>query len=212
MFAKDVKGLRDKYKKKPADAEALLAFVEALRAEEKHDQAMSFVERHLAEHPDEYKVLIKQGEILIDLESYPSAADVFRRASIIYPTAEAHYNLARALDLSGMYSEAIREHNKATEVEPDCAEAYFRLGKTYVRNDKYDEGLTAYKKCLKYDQSCAKAHSEMALIYDKKGKKDNAMHELKKAIEKDPVNAQWHCNLGAISAWPTRARGFMTRP
>jgi tetratricopeptide (TPR) repeat protein len=163
MSDRDVKSLREKYKKKPGDANALLDLVEALRAQEKYDQAISFVERYLAEHPNDYVVLIKQGDVLIDLESYDSAADVFRRATVMRPTAEAHYNLARALDLGGRYAEAVKEHNKATSLEPDCAEAHFQLGKTYVCNGKYDEALTAFKKCLKYDQSCSKAHSEMAL-------------------------------------------------
>jgi tetratricopeptide (TPR) repeat protein len=169
MAEAEIKELKKRVRKHGDDSTALTDLVGMLRVAGKYDQAVSYLERYVSDHPDDFRVLITYGEALLDLEAYEDAIGVFRRACEIKDCAESHYNLARAYDLKGMHNEAIKEHNRATEIEPECSEAHYRLGMTYARRDKQDDALLAFQNCLKYDQSCAKAHSEMALVYERKG-------------------------------------------
>ena len=198
MAERTEKALKSSFKKHPDDTGILSDLVDLLRSVDKHDQALSYLERYLTAHPNDFDMLILYGETLIDLDAYDDAIATFMKTCALRDCAKCRYSLARAYDLKGMSDEALKEHNRAIELEPECSEAYYRLGMTYARSDKQEEALVAFQKCLKYDQACAKAHSEMALLYDKKDKKDLAISELKKAIEKDPRNARWHCNLGAV--------------
>ena len=138
MLEKSVKSLKSQLKKRPDDPKVLRELVGMLRSAGKFDQAISMLEKYLSKHPDDFEVMICHGETLLDVQAFEDAIRVFMRTSELRPCAESHYNLARAYDLKGMYEEAIKEHNAAIELEPDCAEAYYRLGMTYGRSGKHE--------------------------------------------------------------------------
>jgi Flp pilus assembly protein TadD len=52
------KSLKNALKRNPEDTEVLRRLVVALRSADKNDQALSYLERYLTAHPEDFDVLI----------------------------------------------------------------------------------------------------------------------------------------------------------
>jgi len=128
--------------RKDQDAEAVLAFMEAVRLDpdlaEAHFQlALGFESLGRREESEaEYKKAVgAYKKFLADHDDDP----------------EAHYNLGQTYAALGQYTEAIREYREATKLKEDDPDMFYDLGIAYTKLAQYDQAVSAFSKSLEID-------------------------------------------------------------
>ena len=92
--------------------------------------------------------------------------------------------------------EAVREYQKAIDLNPDFAEAYDNLGNALGRLGRGAEAVERYQKALELDPENVKAHSNLGVALGRMGRPSEAIGHLEKALESVPDDAEVHTNLG----------------
>ena len=124
------------------DAEAVLAFMEAVRL----DPDLPEAHFRLALG---YESLDKRDEAEAE---YKKAAETYKKYfEENEGDAEAHYNLGQIYANLGQYSEAIREYRVATKLKEDDPDIYYDLGVAHTKLAQYDLAAVAFKKSLEID-------------------------------------------------------------
>jgi tetratricopeptide (TPR) repeat protein len=77
---------------------------------------------------------------------------------------------------------AIKNYNKATELNPASPKGDLRSGRLYQRGQNYQLALDLYKKAQAIDSNYAPAYREKAELYHKAGQKANAIESYKKYL------------------------------
>jgi tetratricopeptide (TPR) repeat protein len=103
----------------------------ALKEQNKLDEAMEFYTKALALKPDYAKAYNNMGVALQDQGRLDEAIEAYNKALSIKPDfADAYNNMGNALKGQGELDEAIEAYNKALAINPDYAEAYYNMGNT----------------------------------------------------------------------------------
>ena len=124
------------------DAEAVLAFLEAVRLDP--DLAEGHFRLGLG-----YESLGKREEAETE---YKKAVAAYKKYFEDHDDdAEAHYALGQTYANLGQYSEAIREYREATELKEDDPDMFYDLGVAYTKLAQYDAAAKAFSKSLEID-------------------------------------------------------------
>jgi Flp pilus assembly protein TadD len=124
------------------DAEAVLAFMEAVRLD-----------------PDLAEAHFRLGLGFESLGKREEAEAEYKKAVEAYKKyfeenendAEAHYNLGQIYANLGNYSEAIRQYREATRLKENDPDIYYDLGVAYTKLAQYDAAAVAFSKSLEID-------------------------------------------------------------
>lgn len=124
------------------DAEAVLAFLEAVRLDP--DLAEAHFRLALG-----YESLGKREEAESE---YKKAVEAYKKYfKENDDDAEAHYALGQTYANLGQYSEAIREYRAATKLKDDDPDIYYDLGLAHTKLAQYDAAAAAFSKSLEID-------------------------------------------------------------
>jgi Flp pilus assembly protein TadD len=124
------------------DAEAVLAFLEAVRLDP--DLPEAHFRLGLG-----YESLGKQEEAEAE---YKKAVEGYKKYLDEHgDDAEAHYALGQTYANLGQYSEAIREYKSATKLKEDDPDMFYDLGVAYTKLAQYDAAAAAFSKSLEID-------------------------------------------------------------
>jgi Flp pilus assembly protein TadD len=124
------------------DAEAVLAFLEALRLDP------NLAEAHFRLGLG-YESLGKREESEAE---YKKAVEAYKKYFAENDNdAEAHYALGQTYANLGQYSEAIRQYRVATKLKEDDPDMFYDLGVAYMKLAQYDEAASAFSKSLEID-------------------------------------------------------------
>lgn len=104
--------------------------------------------------------------------------------------------LASYFDRRGMQEEAVEEHKKALQLNPDSPHPHFRFGVYLYRKGRREEALNEYKKATEIDPNYARAYYNLGYHFYQEGKIDKALENYRKAVRADPNYAEAHYNLG----------------
>ena len=139
------RGLLDKGKElflNDQDAEAVLAFMEAVRLDP--DLAEAHFRLALG-----FETLGKSEEAEAE---YKKAVAAYKKYLDDNPDdAEAHYALGQTYAGLSQYSEAIREYREATKLKEDDPDIYYDLGVAYTKLAQYDAAAASFSKSLEID-------------------------------------------------------------
>jgi len=133
------------------------------------------------------EVMRKTAEVYInsDNKSLDEAISLLNAAIKLEPkNAENHILMGDAL-LEKNPSDggpAIKEYNKATELNPKSPAGVLRSGKLYQRARNYQLALDLYKQAETIDPNYAPAYREKAELYYLAGQKANAIESYKKYL------------------------------
>lgn len=124
------------------DAEAVLAFLEAVRLD-----------------PDLAEAHFRLGLGYESLGKRDEAETQYKKAVTAYKKyfeendndAQAHYDLGQTYAGLGQYSDAIREYREATKLKDDDPDIYYDLGVAHTKLAQYDQAAAAFKKSLDID-------------------------------------------------------------
>ncbi len=78
---------------------------------------------------------------------------------------------------------AIREMERALELDPNYCFLYYELGSIYANEGRYEEAIQNYKKATELEPNYAQAHYNLGRIYEDLGRTEMAEEEYKKAEE-----------------------------
>jgi tetratricopeptide (TPR) repeat protein len=132
----------------------------AERALEKRDfkEADKALSSALILEKDNIELLLKYGFVLINLNRFEEAKDIYLKILKLDPKEDmALSSLANVYRNLGDSSSAIVYHKKAIELDPQYAPHYFNYANTLNHIGKKDEALINYKKAYELDSSIEEA-------------------------------------------------------
>jgi len=134
------------------------------------------------------EVMRKTAEIYINAEqkNLDEAINLLNAAIKIEPKNAETYLLMGDAMLEKNPTDggpAIKNYNKATELNPASPKGDLRSGRLYQRGQNYQLALDLYKKAQATDPNYAPAYREKAELYYKAGQKANAVESYKKYLE-----------------------------
>lgn len=106
------------------------------------------------------------------------------------------------------YALALKEFNKAIEVDPNFVRAYYNRGQVYYLTEKKDSALNEFQKALEIDLNFIRASSVNAyigMIYLEKGDDENALVFFNKSIEIEVNNKMAIDGIREIEAKKAKA-------
>jgi tetratricopeptide (TPR) repeat protein len=119
---------------------------------------------------------------------WADAIACYRESLMLYPTAEAHTFLGWTYSLLGLYDEAIRECQRAIEVDPTLGNPYNDIGAYLIELGRYDEAIPWLEQAIRasrYDARCYPYYN-LGRIYEHKGNWPLAILYYKRALAEDP--------------------------
>jgi tetratricopeptide (TPR) repeat protein len=108
----------------------------------------------------------------------------------------AHNNLGNALLRKGQVDEALKQFQKALEINPNYAQAHSNLGVALLQKGRLDDAVAQYQTALGMYPNYAQAHSNLGLALSQKGQLEDAVVHCQKALEINPYYLEAHINLG----------------
>ncbi len=140
------------------------------------------------------------GMIQASLQDYPEAEDCFTRVVTLRPkSADAHYNLARSLELQAKYEAAETAYRRALKFgrsgQPDTCN---NLGNVYRELGRYEEALDCYRRALVADPRHALALNNQGVALQALSRFDAAQDSYAAALAVKPDYAEPHYNLGNL--------------
>ena len=117
------------------------------------------------------------------------------------PAALSDQHNARGIELAdrGWLDEAVKEFEKAIELDPEAAHAHDNLATVYAEQKRYREALAEYLTALKLEPDGATAHYNLASFLASHGG-DMAVAEYREALALEPGYQDAQLNLGLTLA------------
>jgi serine/threonine-protein kinase len=136
----------------------------------------------LDEHLAEAHVSLANARFLYDWD-WAGAEDEFKRAIAINPGySDAHQMYGYYLSSKGRSDEALKEMQRAQELDPLSLPKITAVGEVLYMARRYDEAIAAYQKTFEMDPNSGFAHWALGRAYVEKGLYGEAIAAFQKAI------------------------------
>ena len=98
----------------------------------------------------------------------------------------------------GKYDQAIKQFQKALEVDPGYTMGPFLFGDVYTDEKNYQSKINEFKDVIKINREYARAHNYLGLTHLKEKNYSSAENSLLESIKINPKYAKAHNNLGVL--------------
>jgi tetratricopeptide (TPR) repeat protein len=124
-------------------------------------------------------------------ERWEEAVDAFTKSIELKFSfaAGAYFGRGIAYANLGNYQQAIKDFNKAIELEPDDAYAYNHRGSTYSDLGNYQQAIKDFNKAIELKPDYSYAYNNRGIAYAALGNYQQAIKDFNKAIELKPDNS-----------------------
>jgi serine/threonine protein kinase/Flp pilus assembly protein TadD len=135
------------------------------------------------------------------------AEQEFKRAIETDPNyATGHHWYAIYLTQFGRFDEALREVQKARELDPISISINTQLGAVYYYAGQYDQAIQQFNKALELDSGSAGTHAHLGMAYEQAGRYTEAIAEFQKASTLSGVHSEYRvAHTYAISGQRAKA-------
>jgi Flp pilus assembly protein TadD len=161
----------ERYHADPKNAEAALAYGQALRAAGQRSQAVAMLEQATIAHPDDKALLAAYGRALVDNSNFQQALDVLSRAhSPENPDWRILSVQGTALDQLGRHDDARRYYASALRIVPDEPSVLSNLGLSYMLSKNLPKAEEALRQAYASGRADARVRQNLALVIGLQGR------------------------------------------
>ncbi|HEY5127226.1 MAG TPA: tetratricopeptide repeat protein [Bradyrhizobium sp.] len=161
----------ERYRANPKDAEAALAFGQALRATGQRAQAVAVLEQATIGHPGNKALLAGYGRALADNGSFQQAFDVLSRAHTPdNPDWRILSVQGTALDQLGRHNEARRYYASALKIVPEEPSVLSNLGLSYVLSRDLPKAEEILRRAYGSTRADARVRQNLGLVVGLQGR------------------------------------------
>jgi Flp pilus assembly protein TadD len=161
----------ERYRADPKNAEAALAYGQALRATGQRSQAAAVLEQATIAHPSDKALLAGYGRSLADNGNFQQAFDVLSRAhSPDNPDWRILSVQGTALDQLGRHEEARRYYGSALKIVPDEPSVLSNLGLSYVLSKNLPKAEEVLRQAYASGRADARVRQNLALAIGLQGR------------------------------------------
>ncbi len=112
--------------------------------------------------------------------------------------ARRHMNMGITMKHKGMVDSAVRELQKALELDPGLTQAQAELGCLYVDQDKLDEAIKELEEALDKKTDLMQAEICLARVSAKMGETKEALDDMQSLVFRHGRNAELHFLIGSL--------------
>jgi Flp pilus assembly protein TadD len=186
--AVDVYG--ERYRANPKDADAALAYGQALRATGQRAQAAAVLEQATISHPGNKALLAGYGRALADNGNFQQAFDVLSRAHTPEnPDWRILSVQGTALDQLGRHDEARGYYNSALKISPGEPSVLSNLGLSYVLSKDLPKAEEALRQAYDSGKADARVRQNLGLVVGLQGRFAEAESIVKADLPPDEAAA-----------------------
>ena len=161
----------ERYRSDPKNAEAALAYGQALRASGQRSQAAAVLEQATIAHPSDKPLLAAYGRALADNGNFQQAFDVLSRAhSPDNPDWRILSVQGAALDQLGRHEDARRYYASALKIVPDEPSVLSNLGLSYVLSKNLPKAEEVLRQAYATGRADARVRQNLALAIGLQGR------------------------------------------
>jgi Flp pilus assembly protein TadD len=166
-----VDALGERYRANPKDADAALAYGQALRAGGQRAQAVAVFEQATIAHPGNKQLLAGFGRALADNGSFQQAFDVLSKAhSPDNPDWRILSVQGTALDQLGRHDEARRYYATALKIVPEEPSVLSNLGLSYVLSKDLPKAEEVLRRAYATGRADARVRQNLGLVVGLQGR------------------------------------------
>jgi Flp pilus assembly protein TadD len=161
----------ERYRANPKDADAALAYGQALRATGQRAQAAAMLEQATISHPGNKALLAAFGRALADNGNFQQAFDVLARAhSPENPDWRILSVQGTVLDQLGRHDEARRYYASALNIVPDEPSVLSNLGLSYVLSRDLPKAEETLRRAYASARADARVRQNLGLVVGLQGR------------------------------------------
>src|SRR5271169_1662006 len=161
----------ERYRADPKNAEAALAYGQALRASGQRSQAAAVLEQATIAHPGNKALLAAWGRALADNGNFQQAFDVLSRAHTPdNPDWRILSVQGTALDQLGRHDEARRYYANALKVVPGEPSVLSNLGLSYMLSKDLPKAEETLRQAYASPHADARVRQNLALVVGLQGR------------------------------------------
>ncbi len=112
--------------------------------------------------------------------------------------ALAYVNRGQMLKSHGKSNEAMKDYEKALQINPKQKQALLNIGNIHFANNQDDKAMDYYNKVLAIDSKHSKAYSNRGSLYGRAGNLEAALSDLNKSIEYNPLEVNSYTNRSLV--------------
>jgi Flp pilus assembly protein TadD len=180
----------ERYRANPKDADAALAYGQALRASGQRAQAAAVLEQATIAHPGNKALLAGYGRALADNGNSQAAFDVLSRAhSPDNPDWRILSVQGTALDKLGKHEEARRYYGSALRIVPDEPSVLSNLGLSYMLTRDLPKAEETLRRAYANARADARVRQNLGLVVGLQGRFAEAEAIVKADLPADEAEA-----------------------
>jgi Flp pilus assembly protein TadD len=180
----------ERYRANPKDADAALAYGQALRATGQRAQAVAMLEQATITHPGNKALLAGYGRALADNGNSQAAFDVLSRAHTPdNPDWRILSVQGTALDKLGKHEEARRYYASALRIVPEEPSVLSNLGLSYMLSRDLPKAEETLRRAYASTRADARVRQNLALVVGLQGRFGEAESIVKADLPADEAAA-----------------------
>jgi Flp pilus assembly protein TadD len=161
----------ERYRADPRNAEAALAYGQALRATGQRAQAVAVLEQATIKHAGHKALLAAYGRALADNGNFQQAFDVLTRAhSPDNPDWRILSVQGTTLDQLGRHDEARRYYDSALKIAPEEPSVLSNLGMSYVLSRELPKAEEVLRRAYASSRADARVRQNLGLVVGLQGR------------------------------------------
>jgi len=161
----------ERYRANPRDAQAALAYGQALRATGQRSQAVAVLEQATIAHPGNKALLAGYGRALVDNGNFQQAFDVLSRAhSPENPDWRILSVQGTALDQLGRHDDARRYYATALKIVSDEPSVLSNLGLSYMLTKDLPKAEETLRRAYASGRADARVRQNLGLVVGLQGR------------------------------------------
>jgi len=180
------------------DPEAIARVALMHQARGEYDQALEVLAQGIAAHPESAALYAVRGALYLELGEYAKAIADLSKSLELHENPDVLTNRALAYKAFGQKEDALKDLNRALELDPHHVAAWFNRGTLYLEEGKPELALPDLDRAVELAPDAAGPYFNRAVAKWQLGKREEAIRDLERFIE-----------LAEPSEWKETARKLL---